>query len=872
MLEPSFSQVPASETGARVTIVRNHNGRLTKRIELQDGKLDTSTNGAVASGAFETVPAETPSALATIIKRLGDNEALIHGAAIDGALTGRIVTQKAIEEGTAPAGAVARSMSAFAFPADRAGILMLDLDVKEVPESAAPTTLDNARARLVAAVPGLTNAPMLAIPSASANILRAGTEVCMRGLSGIRVYVWIANAADAKTIGTRLHQRLMLAGAGFAKITTDGRLLPVSIIDTAVWSPERLDFAAGASCGEGLEQRRGSQVWHDEGAPIALEAVPALTPSERDQLKTISAEIIAKAQPEATRRRAEWLTKREKEGRKTAVAFSDDSSAVEHLDAAHEIRLASKEWVTIGDVLRDPVQYDGVKCYDPIEPGYDGERVVAIIYARQSLIHSKAHGGINYPLHVDAADEFSAGDAPPDANAAATLAPKTPREAVEQINTQAAFVRSLGLILYQPTPQTYELHKPSSVRDFLRNVTVRDGKKIVPAYNLWSESEKRRTISALAFEPDLPPLAVAPSLSEDPLPIFNTWPGLAIAPSPEGSCDLFLRHLRDVIADGDEGVYMWILMWLASIVQSPAELSGTALVLRGPQGAGKDFVGEVMREIIGPRLHLKIADPNQLTGEFNASHEGKLLLQVEEGFFAGNPKDRGKLKSMITSPVVTINKKGVDAYQVRNCARVLITSNESWVVPAELGDRRSAVLNVSGAHANDLPYHSVLRRQMFEQGGCARLLHYLLNEVVVDWGVIRRPPATEGLRDQQLLSLNPELRWLHSLLDSGALPGDEDGSGVVLKTELLASFATSGVRNPTPAYLTQFLKPYGVEPTRKRIDGPQKRAYQFPPLALMRERFGADFAVPLEWEEDDGGGTWRRDEVTLLLLPARKAS
>jgi len=230
------------------------------------------------------------------------------------------------------------------------------------------------------------------------------------------------------------------------------------------------------------------------------------------------------------------------------------------------------------------------------------------------------------------------------------------------------------------------------------------------------------------------------------------------------------------------------LMWLAAMVQAPADLPGTALVLRGARGAGKDTVGEVMRAILGPSLHTTIADPEQLTGRFNAPHEGKVLLQVEEGFFAGNRGDRGKLKHLITAPSVSIERKGIDRYEVRNCARELITSNENWVVPAEAGERRFMVLNVSGHYANDLTYHRALREQMFQHGGCARFLHRLLNEVVVDWSRIRRPLATDALRDQQIETLDSERSWLIDLLLDGELPGDDAGEGIVEKDVLYRSW------------------------------------------------------------------------------------
>jgi hypothetical protein len=842
--------VPAS---ASVTIITNHNGRLTKRIELINRKLSISSGGALTSGDYRTVSASTPTELAAVIATLSECEALTHGTAKSGALTGAIATADNIASGRAPANAIARSRENFHFHGACAGILMLDLDIKDAPPAAYPTSLGDARARLIVAAPALASVPMLAIPSASANIFRVGSDDSMRGLSGIRLYVWVRSAADIPEIGKRLDQRLRLSGAGFAKVTTPGVVYVVSVLDTYVWQPERLDFAAGASCEAGLEQRRAARSWNEDASLLSLNDIPALSPAETQTLAAMDAATRAAAKPQADQQRAAWLAQREKEGHATSLIWSESSGgAVEYLAASHEVRLASGAWVSVGEILHAPKQYEGVKCYDPLEPDYDGGRIVAKIYAADGIIHSKAHGVINYVLRLDASEEFSAG-----ATSTPTTdeAPLSVRAGLAQFNDRFAFVRSLGAILHTPRTGIWELMPMATWRDYTKPETAFDGKTAKSIAALWLAHRSRRIASRLVFEPELPPLSLVPSPNADPEPAFNTWPGLATTPSLDGSCDLFLRHLRDVVSNGDAKVYEWVLMWLAGIVQKPAELPGTALILKGAQGAGKDTVGEVMRRIVGPALHTTISDPEQLTSRFNAPHEGRLLIQVEEGFFAGDPRNRGKLKHMVTASSISIERKNVDRYEARNCARILITSNEEWVVPAELGNRRFQVLDVSDRYAHDLPYHGALRTQIFDKGGCATLLHHLLNEVVIDWDIIRRPLATAALRDQQIASLSPDQRWLLELLGDGALPADEDGDGTSPKALLFQSYDKARRGRPaTAGDLTRFLGRYGVRVSRPRVNGALgQRVYQFPPLSECRARFGQEFAVSPEWDEQE---TW----------------
>jgi hypothetical protein len=855
----------ARTSGATVTIVHDRTRRLTKSVELgADGALVIEGGAMVVAGGFRTVRAETPRALVSIIEHLESNEALIHGVARNGDMTGLLATKAAIAAGLAR-NARAKTKNNFRFAEDRPGILMLDLDLKDAPSWVAPTSIEDARSRLIGIAPELAAVPMLALPSASANIFKSGTDDCLRGLTGIRIYVWLQCAADIPEIGRRLHERLILRGQVFAKVTAAGAVHVASAIDTTVWTPERLDYAAGALCGNGIEQRRGAQLWNDDAPPLSRDAISPLSDDERNDLQLIEETIRASAQAKAKPVRAARATARKAQGRETDVTWSS-SGTVQHLDGKHEVQLANGDWINVDEILQQPELFEGAQCYDPLEPDYDGGRLVAMIYAGNRLIHSKAHGGVNYPLRASAENEFAV-----DSEAISRTSRSRQSSGVPTIagfNSRFAFVRGLGAILHTPSSGKWELMRMPQWRDYTRNAQVFDGRKMVAFSEVWLGSTERRTISRLVFEPELPPLAM---VADSDLPAFNIWPGLAMEPSRAGSCERFLRHLRDVVADGDERAFRWVLMWLAAIVQSPGKLPGTALVLQGAQGAGKDTVGEVMREILGDTLHTTIADPTHLTGRFNASHEGKILLQVEEGFFAGNRGDRGKLKHMITASTVKIERKGIDASDVRNCGRLLITSNELWVVPAEAGDRRFMVLKVNDSHANDLAYHRALRDEMFQQGGCERFLHYLLDEVTVDWDVIRRPLATKALRDQQIASLDADRAWLLDLLDAGVLPGDAHGEGVVFKDTLLTTYVEArSDRRTSKTRLTQFLRSFGIDSIRPLVDGIRIRAYQFPPLSVCRERFSRELAVKPDWDDQSD---WASSSAGAeFCQPVRKAS
>jgi hypothetical protein len=100
-------------------------------------------------------------------------------------------------------------------------------------------------------------------------------------------------------------------------------------------------------------------------------------------------------------------------------------------------------------------------------------------------------------------------------------------------------------------------------------------------------------------------------------------------------------HLLTNVCGGDAKLYDWVFGWFAHVVQYPRERVGTAIVLRGGQGFGKTKVGEVFGSLYPSHYHL-IDQPHHLTGQFNVHMVSCLLLQVDEGFWAGDKAAEGR--------------------------------------------------------------------------------------------------------------------------------------------------------------------------------------------------------------------------------------
>ena len=282
----------------------------------------------------------------------------------------------------------------------------------------------------------------------------------------------------------------------------------------------------------------------------------------------------------------------------------------------------------------------------------------------------------------------------------------------------------------------------------------------------WLDHEDRRQYDRAVF---LPGKKAGPR-------DYNLWRGWGVEPKP-GDWSLFRAHIVGVICGDDAKLAAWFLDWCALMVQRPWEKPETAIVLRGPEGAGKGIVVRALGEIVG--LHFKhLLHPKHLVGAFNAHFADALLLFADEAFFAGDRAIGGVLKGIISEPTVTIERKGKDVITAPNRLRIVMATNEEWAVPAGKGARRFAVFDIAPLWAQDTGYFAPLAKEL-KAGGLAAFMYDLLARDISNFDH-RTAPKTKALTDQKLHSLTGIDRWWYDRLaaafevPAGVKPGLED--------------------------------------------------------------------------------------------------
>lgn len=374
-----------------------------------------------------------------------------------------------------------------------------------------------------------------------------------------------------------------------------------------------------------------------------------------------------------------------------------------------------------------------------------------------------------------------------------------------------------------------------------------------PLGGWWLDHPARRQYHCITFSPGM----------QDAPGVYNLWRGFAMKPAAGDKHLRYLEHVKTNICGNDEKVLMYLLCWMARTVQKPNTPGEVAIVLRGGKGTGKTIFADVFGRLFG-RHYWAVADAKYIVGNFNAHLRDCVVLFGDEAFWAGDRKHESVLKSLITSRMLVIESKGVDAETASNNVHLIMASNSDWVVPASYDERRFLVLDVAKTHQGDKLYFNAIMKEL-EDGGFANLL-YMLQTMDLSHFDHRAVPNTDALQDQKLHSMEPHEEWWYGKLRDGHLrPAHTSWTSPIPKDALIEDYLTyaqriSANRRTSATRLTRFLEkccapgPFtfsGEFRGRDSSGNTQKGSalwWEFPSLEACRSSFERHLnGLPVEW-------------------------
>jgi hypothetical protein len=249
--------------------------------------------------------------------------------------------------------------------------------------------------------------------------------------------------------------------------------------------------------------------------------------------------------------------------------------------------------------------------------------------------------------------------------------------------------------------------------------------------------------------------------------VLNIWQDFAANNLGDESIKpnkMILNHIKDVLANGEEDRYKYIINYLAWLMQEAGKKIGVAMIFTSKQGAGKNILFDwIIKYIYGVR-GCTVTHLDKLTGKFNSLLLGKSLIVGNEicSDSASYKVDANVLKGLITETEANIEKKGHDAITCKTYCNFIFLSNSKNPVKIEESDRRYAVFDCSNDRVNDHDYFAKLG-QILNKDEADKFYTYLMYKNIRNFNP-RKFPITEARQEMQAMS-NPIKTFVYEEMD-----------------------------------------------------------------------------------------------------------
>jgi hypothetical protein len=390
-------------TTAQLTVLSSEYPKdLTKQILLdKDGNMIKQPSANLAKGTAELVSVQSMQDFSELLQSLETNQALVYGVPSGALSKAKVVTKKVFESLDDTEGTITRSNDHFDWP-EGPGIMMFDYD----PDGEA-LGKEAVLQLLYDVCPEIKDVNHLWWTSSSSNITNDETGEQLSSVTGQRIYVMVQEASDIPRAAEVIAQKLWLADHGDFKVSKAGCLLDRVPFDMSIYQPCRLDFAAGASTVPPLIQDREEPTLI-KGTKSVLNTGYFLGDLMSDDIKVIE---VKKRSKEAVAN-LDAADAREAFVRTMKTKIAATAPHLDDVGLQSEIRFAIEDdelspywplhvWngsklveMTVASVIDQKHTYHGCLCLDPLEPDYDGGRLVGKLYLDQKnpVLYSFARG------------------------------------------------------------------------------------------------------------------------------------------------------------------------------------------------------------------------------------------------------------------------------------------------------------------------------------------------------------------------------------------------------------------------------------------------------------------------------------------------
>ncbi len=281
---------------------------------------------------------------------------------------------------------------------------------------------------------------------------------------------------------------------------------------------------------------------------------------------------------------------------------------------------------------------------------------------------------------------------------------------------------------------------------------------------------------------------------------FNIWSGFqakrvaAMTAAMTEGLAIIKDHIMEVWANNNSEYYNYIVSWFAGLFTNLSSINKRALVMVSPPGCGKNTMIELLELLLKKRNILNTTGIASITQKHNSAIQNKRLVVINE---MSSTKEEfksnfDKIKSYITDSTISIEPKGVNAYEIDNISNYMLFTNHRDAVIVEEKDRRYPIFEMNSVHANNEVYFGNIRSKCFNQDVADAFYTYLLDFEAVSLVNI---PDTEIRREMINLSKPTPLKFLDALAEEQMFPDMTEVSAAVFYAKYREWCADGGERN-----------------------------------------------------------------------------
>ena len=229
---------------------------------------------------------------------------------------------------------------------------------------------------------------------------------------------------------------------------------------------------------------------------------------------------------------------------------------------------------------------------------------------------------------------------------------------------------------------------------------------------------------------------------------------------------LIRSHIFEVIANEDQTIYEFIMDYFAHLLYKPHQRTDVLWFIFGEQGAGKSFITDLLRGLMGEQSYIESNKPeHELFSKHGHGWLSKIVVHIEEA--KELKKYHSNLKNLVTAKYLEYEEKFQSTKTAINYTNLIITANSMNAIFVPHDDRRCFAIRASSRYIQNGEYFDRLYatvkdkrvlRDFYDYCGTRDLSRYRN-------GMQSFVPKTDFFNECIIINLHPFYRFLSAFVD-----------------------------------------------------------------------------------------------------------